>query len=1320
MAQLDIIARLQLNAEQFSSEAGKAASNVVGTMTKAAAEIRQPFVSSFAEVNKLAQTAITLPRTTGGSLDLSAEIVQLRQSAAASDQNAIALRELSAAQMAAATAGKGNAEALRLEADASKVAALAAEQEAVASRDRIATLEAVQGELNRTSSATRESVEAGKEVVTNAGLQKFAMRDLGYQLQDIGTQFATGAPLMQIFAQQGGQVFSALALLADSAGGASKAVAQTGAATGEAGTDVDAFGEKVTGLAEKAKDGEGKFAKFAGFMAGPWGAALTIGVTVLAPFVAKLFEADQKAEELAKSLAAAATAADSFGAAQSLLGRIIDLQTGKMKTQNEVLIQTIKLQAQANILAAQSAQKKAAEKLGGVADPTFLERAAGGLASVGAAGGASTAGADAANRLAGSLAPLKQVVQDYINLTNIPNASQGALDKGLDATLRRIDALSKAGKLVGRDALEAKQQVVALGTTLGDQTANQKVLDALNGNGIDPRLVPYQKDKKPKKPAKDPKTPDLTRESESAAETIARINAEWDDQPKLIDKARTETLKLDNLIADLGRRKPPGFAQLITDAQAAKIHIQEGLDKPFKEYVKGQRESVSVQQLQLQGRDAEASALQTALKLAEQQGPLDEAHLSVILKTAEQQERIGRALEDQRQILGIYTSSISAIRSTLDGVVGDLQDGKLGAGIKGLFGGLVADFKSLQRNLISQQLFGGLDRDIEQYVRKMTGEKTPAEILSDQATEAASLLKTESASHVSALQDLTRAYQAASSAFGAPSNDNAPTDPALLNLLKQGNGVAGAPGSLADMLSKGNGVSGPNDDGSADIVVTGKRPADPSLDKVLSAADTFNFAGERLISRLEPLLGVKLPVGLKKALGENLGTALQGVATGQFGGGLFSAITGGKNDSLASGIGGALGEKAGKSLEKPLTAVFGKTLGGFAGPLGGIIGGVLGNVLGGLFNNPKFGTAQVSLNQYGDAAGGAGTGNNGNATLAATGLAASVASGINALADQLGAKITNLAAVTVGDFDGKYRVASTNTTQALNYNNFDANTLKNFGEDQQAAIEYAVKYALSTSVINGISQASQNIIKSGQDLSVSIQKALLIEAVPKDLKAMLDPVGAAIDDLNRKWQKTVDALKEGGASAAQMAQAQQLYSLQLDQVKNSTDAADHSLKDFLTGLKVGGDSPYSLRDQETTARAQLQPFLDQINAGQSIDQSKYQDAAKSFLDVERQLYGSTQKNFDALDLIQSATNKAISTIDNAVPITPAVADPFGKATADSTAKVASGVQTGNEMTQDTNALLAQIATLMQKVADDTGGTSSDAFIGATRMFSKAS
>jgi hypothetical protein len=69
-----------------------------------------------------------------------------------------------------------------------------------------------------------------------------------------------------------------------------------------------------------------------------------------------------------------------------------------------------------------------------------------------------------------------------------------------------------------------------------------------------------------------------------------------------------------------------------------------------------------------------------------------------------------------------------------------------------------------------------------------------------------------------------------------------------------------------------------------------------------------------------------------------------------------------------------------------------------------------------------------------------------------------------------------------------------------------------------------------------------------------------------------------------------------------------------------------------------------------------------------------------------------------MDAVQAATAAAISKIDNAVPITPGVPDPFTKA-------AAAGIQTGNEIASDQTALLNEAVTLLRQLAAGTGGGS---------------
>lgn len=263
--------------------------------------------------------------------------------------------------------------------------------------------------------------------------------------------------------------------------------------------------------------------------------------------------------------------------------------------------------------------------------------------------------------------------------------------------------------------------------------------------------------------------------------------------------------------------------------------------------------------------------------------------------------------------------------------------------------------------------------------------------------------------------------------------------------------------------------------------------------------------------------------------------------------------------------------------------------------------------------------------------------------------------------------------------------------------------------ERQRLHGYAITQMLSGAVIDGISEASKRILKSGQDLTDAVTKAGLIEAVPRNLMARLDPLNAAIEALNKKWEKTVDALREGGASTEQMAEAQRLYNMELDDVKNTTRIASANLKDFLQALNMGSASPLSLREQEAMAKMSLQPFLDQIGSGKAIDQSAYQDAAQRYLDIERQLYGSTSAFFAAFEQVQKATEQAISAIDNAVPIGKTPTDPFAEKTA---AATQTSAQLLDQLSQQSNRQQATLEEILRALQSGGAG----GFIGGGRSF----
>lgn len=98
-----------------------------------------------------------------------------------------------------------------------------------------------------------------RNVTALSGQQRAGLGQLAMNLGDVSTQYSMGTKASQIFAQQSGQVIQAVVLLA-----------------GETG-------------------------KFATFMQGPWGIALTAGALILAPFVGKLFEAKEAANDNSKA-----------------------------------------------------------------------------------------------------------------------------------------------------------------------------------------------------------------------------------------------------------------------------------------------------------------------------------------------------------------------------------------------------------------------------------------------------------------------------------------------------------------------------------------------------------------------------------------------------------------------------------------------------------------------------------------------------------------------------------------------------------------------------------------------------------------------------------------------------------------------------------------------------------------------------------------------------------------------------------------------------------------------------------------------------------
>lgn len=1215
----DIVARLTLNAESFSATHGDAFRRFNDAAKKAGSDVKASLGSAFAEIGSRAKEALSFP-SLDGKLNLNSD--GLRRQAEAAKQSALAMREVAnAAERAALSQDKASDEAIAY-AQASAVLAQRAEENAAAlSREAIA-LDRIQTELGQTTLAgARFAAQQGK-IDSASRNNQLAMRNLGFQVSDVGASLASGSNLFVIFGQQIGQVGGALSDM-----------------TGRAG----ALGR---------------------FLTNPWVAALTT-----AGIVAGLFF--DKMNDGSKAFEAAQLGADGLAQAQGALGQIFNETSGKLEKQNELLILNARLTA-INLRAEAAADRaKAATLIADTDAPSWMAK---GRAVVG-----SVLPDGIGNLVAGDYYGAKErAKQAQSAITAIRSAKN---DKDRQAAGERALAFSEKADFSGLsiDRKQFQEGVVALAAGRAKDAIADLVDKSLDDGSLAAGL------RKPD--TKKPKTRDTSKAIAASAEfgrdagdRLSEITSKFAGDPSRIQQVNKALNDINDIVDDLQNKKikPPNYDALIASAQNARSVVTASLNKPFDDLIQQSREREQIDALVLQGQFAQADALQTILGLQRQMGPLNEDQRRQVLAIKEAEEARARAIDDQRRKVGLYVQAVGDVQRSFEDLftTGSVRD---------LGKNLIQSFKSLQGRLLSEQLFGGLDRKIEDFVSGRTGIVSANEFLSTQTETAGDALlnfsrtvdivtgKVADAGNATVLTaGVSSSSFANVAAFGPPAQPKA--DPATESLADVADRLmADASADLSDALGTTLGSF------TDDIVVSGKKQIKAANDNaraVVSAADVFNFAGSQIGTNFK-----KLGIDLPKSLTRNFGSILQGASGGQAIGSLF----GGKGGAIGGGVGAAatalLGSKAGSAISSiagPLAIA--SEINQVIGDIFGFEGGPLG-IFTGLLKKTKKASTTLKV-ENGSVVTGSAVGNSSAYKANATKLGGGVGDTLNQIADALGGDLSGPLSVSIGQRKKKFVVDPTGQGRTKG-----SGVLK--FSDEQEAIEAALRDALSDGVVQGISDASKKILQSGQDLTKALEKATLIESVPKLLKQRLDPVGYAMDEVNSRFEKIIAALKEGGASAQQMAEAQKLYNLELADAKETTNVAADSLKDFLSSLKAGSASPYSLRDQEVSARAVLDPFLSQINRGEAVDQEKYLSAAQTFLDIERQLYGSTSKYFDALNQIQAATNSAISTIDTAAPIR-TVADPFIEATATASKSTAASTSNMEQLMQQNNQLMAEL------------------------------
>jgi tape measure domain-containing protein len=753
----------------------------------------------------------------------------------------------------------------------------------------------------------------------------------------------------------------------------------------------------------------------------------------------------------------------------------------------------------------------------------------------------------------------------------------------------------------------------------------------------------------------------------SAGEKRRDILAAYDDAPRALDSAND---KIDDLsrfvdtavdgVAFIGKTKdeieaikkinPLGtgiYTAEIADADAKRIN--EGVRKPLRDLERDYQRNEDYARLALQGRDSEAAALQKRNQLFDQGITLSASEYQGLIRNEQQQLRINDALASRQRVVSSITGALDDARSTAESIFTGLQTGgNVGNIFKSAFASFRNQFAQIQSKQLVEKIFAGSDEKLRALLEGRSAVDTA---IGNFGTSVDNLTSTASRSETAVDKFATAVENGAARITGALGTGGSLSggsigSSALADALGVGPGKISTD-TISGLVNKALGLGGTSTDDAGDVVVQGRKPqpAVPLPTSVTpSAKQVYNTIGSSLFKPVASVLDgfVNKITGKKttrsedgtilggstffKKIGDSFGTALDGAGKGAIASGFAQAL-GIKQSQTGAQIGGAAGGLLGQATGIPGL---------------GLIGGLLGGTIGALFSKPKYGSASVSLDQYGQAVGGTGTGNSSAAATAATGSAKSVADGINQIASQLGATISNLPGVTIGTFDGKARVATTSTSKSLNYNNFNSSQLQDFGKDGEAdAIAYAVRYSIQNAVISGISAASKKIIASGQDLEQAINKAIVIESIPKRLLQLTDPVKYAVSNLNDEFSKMISYLKEGGATAEQFADAQKLYDLErADAIKQATTQAADQIDQFIKDMVGGSSSPLNKKSTYDNAASDLASFKSDIANGKVVDQDKLLEAARNFQDASRALNGSSSSFFDDFDMLRSLLEKA--------------------------------------------------------------------------------
>jgi len=1002
----------------------------------------------------------------------------------------------------------------------------------------------------------------------------------------------------------------------------------------------------------------------------PLGIVLSVGISLL---ISWAFQQD-----------AAAAAADRMAKREDYLAGVIDFTTGKILVQNQALRENAKLKVWQGLLEAQKDWRAAR------GDLTPAPQSGSSIARFGYL---PQGGNQRANAVLGQL---------QTGDINIATARKKLLDMGAGASsFEKLDAFENAT------------------TGFLKQNLSYKIM---SGNATDrdyevAGMTPPSKQERPGAPAGGvEKAAGGRKKLKDASDAAAKAEAElqkaldrtdkredilarYDAEPKALDRAARDARELRQLvgetmngIAAITKENPLGqgiYTQEMADADAERINY--GVRQPIRDLLRDQERQLQISGMMLAGYEDEAAALEKALSLQDSIGEVTREEYETLLANERQQKRINDALASRQRITGMILGLADQTRDSFEDMLINIPKKGFSA-VKDFGAQIFENIARIQVRKITETLFAGADERLRKLISGQGGVDVAVDMLEKNATRASSGTEKLASATERAAARIEAATSGMVGAGGVPTTAagqiKASADAALRTAKSAGKSVGigsaatGVLGAITGSAGLGKifaGGGGANDNGdesydpNAPIVVTAPRrvPA-PQSGKLPTGAQAYDTMFEGFGDALDKTFKTD---GFFKKIGGSVGKAFQGAGTGMMASSFAKAL-GLKQSTTGAAIGGAIGSFL------PI-------------PGGSIIGGLVGGTIGGLFKKTKKASATIGMVD-GELGVSSLTGNSGSYKNNANSLAGGVIEQLNSIADALGADLGGSLGVSIGQRKKKFVVDPTGQGRTKG-----GGTVK--FDTEEDAIAYAVRNALQDGVVRGISAASQRILASGKDLQKQLQKAVLIESIPKRLMAITDPVRFAVTELNEEFAQMLAALKEGGATAKQYAEMAALYELERGKaIEAATQQASSAITAFLDEMMGGSSSPLNKRTVYQNASDKLNTFKSDIASGKVVDQNALLNAAQNFQEASRNLFGSGADFFADFNSLKDLLTKARDNAGGAGNVTNLPGSPFANDTTVQNA-IASLAGATNSQTGTLNGTLQQILAAL-KAQNDNGNT----------------